>query len=708
MEDDEAPLGEPASSSQGPVDAARVLALLDEVNLRGARLAFQQGDEEALVEQVAARLDIDSDEWLLRFIKNLVQVAKAEAELEGRFDGSMTTPGAQAIRDAVEYQMKEGHRKKGHAEQEALKLVKAAPPKVCVQRRRTRKATKFGSSAEEEEEIVMSVLVQELEVVGAPVLEKIQKVANKRRASDALKGKYRISSIRRYLAYWQKFRAWVQATSGQKTPRHAHQLVDYLYAREEEGMGPSLPLAIWKGVSWFEKVAQIPEGERLSDDEFLGMVVKELLQKLEGKAPLVKRAPRMLSAFMGPMEDVVMDEDQHWAVRMAAWAKLVKVWASLRFDDLANLRMKEVKVYDGQLSGVMRRTKTTGAGKRVRELPIHVSADAWVKHPEWFTVGWDVVKHVRPRERDFVIPDGMTVCGLRATEKLKYADAVAMSYDLMARLKCENGEKLIPDQWERFWTEHSERSTLSSALAAIGVPKDERDALGRWKPEGSNQYVRTYNAVVKRLQGKYAEQVRLNQGYSMFDEGAVLEELKDWLVNHWGSNKEEANAAVESWKPRVKGAVPFISLKGRKEMEGDSAKVEPGDQSTTDEDELEPKRKMARVSEERKEGYLVVRNRLRKGTLHLATKDGCWMARTRKFKNYLEFDQIPAEDLFTSRCKLCWRPQRDGDSSSSSSGTEEELEVEFKPMTPKGVQGESDNESQVLWSEAGELALTAR
>ena len=34
------------------------------------------------------------------------------------------------------------------------------------------------------------------------------------------------------------------------------------------------------------------------------MVIKELLQKLEGKAPLVKRAPRMLSAFMGPMEDV--------------------------------------------------------------------------------------------------------------------------------------------------------------------------------------------------------------------------------------------------------------------------------------------------------------------------------------------------------------------------------------------------------------------
>ena len=174
MEGDESPLGGPASSVQGPVDAARVLALLEEVNLRGTRLALQFGDEEALVEQVAARLEIEPDEWLLHFVKNLVQVAKAESELEGRLDGSAMTPGAQAIRDAVEYHAKESGREKAQAEKDAQKVIKSVPPKVAPQKRRRQKAVKFGKDEGEEEDIVISVLAQELELVDAPVLEVAQ------------------------------------------------------------------------------------------------------------------------------------------------------------------------------------------------------------------------------------------------------------------------------------------------------------------------------------------------------------------------------------------------------------------------------------------------------------------------------------------------------------------------------------------------------
>ena len=73
----------------------------------------------------------------------------------------------------------------------------------------------------------------------------------------------------------------------------------------------------------------------------------------------------------------------------------------------------------------------------------------------------------------------------------------------MQDLRDERGEQLIPHGWERYWTEHSERATMPSALAALGIEKSERDLLGRWTPEGSDQYVRTYNAVVGRLQAVY-------------------------------------------------------------------------------------------------------------------------------------------------------------------------------------------------------------
>lgn len=83
------------------------------------------------------------------------------------------------------------------------------------------------------------------------------------------------------------------------------------------------------------------------------------------------------------------------------------------------------------------------------------------------------------------------------------------------------------------------------------------------------------------------------------------------------------------------------------------------------------------------------------------------MARTRKFKNYQEFEGVPEQNLFTSRCKLCWR-QKAAESSSSSSGAEEELQVELKPEALQNAQNVSDTESHELWAEDGEVALSKR
>ena len=58
---------------------------------------------------------------------------------------------------------------------------------------------------------------------------------------------------------------------------------------------------------------------------------------------------------------------------------------------------------------------------------------------------------------------------------------------------------LLSDEVVGFWTEHSERATVPSALAALGVPKTERDYLGRWSAQGADTYARTYQSMVTRL-----------------------------------------------------------------------------------------------------------------------------------------------------------------------------------------------------------------
>ena len=68
------------------------------------------------------------------------------------------------------------------------------------------------------------------------------------------------------------------------------------------------------------------------------------------------------------------------------------------------------------------------------------------------------------------------------------------------------------------WTGHSERATLASALATVGVGKEERDYLGRWAPQASDGYVRTYRALVRKLVWKFTEEVKTGHAFKSFEE----------------------------------------------------------------------------------------------------------------------------------------------------------------------------------------------
>ena len=72
------------------------------------------------------------------------------------------------------------------------------------------------------------------------------------------------------------------------------------------------------------------------------------------------------------------------------------------------------------------------------------------------------------------------------------------------------------------WTNLSERATLTSLLAALGVDKARRDALGRWSPSGSDDYVRTYKCIVKDLLGRFCQAVASGRAFHLFDEEEAI------------------------------------------------------------------------------------------------------------------------------------------------------------------------------------------
>ena len=262
-----------------------------------------------------------------------------------------------------------------------------------------------------------------------------------------------------------------------------------------------------------------------------------------------------------------------------------------------------------------------------------------------------MVKLQMPRDRVYVFPEGCFYGTKHGTSHVTYAEAVAGSSKTLSLLEGYHG-RLIPSGWERFWSEHSERATLPSGLAALGV----ENLLGRWCPEGSDVYVRTYNTIVRKMQKKLVAVLRGEAAYEELDEGAILEELKVWLHEKWTVPEDQASRAVEAWKEK-------LGVKGRPgavlRVSDDETTIYDGSQSEKEVESLHPrdqkKRKMNETLDEEREGnFVIVYRRAGRGTLHRLGEKGCWMAKKRFFVRSEIYKELPEREEYTLRCKLCW------------------------------------------------------
>ena len=66
-----------------------------------------------------------------------------------------------------------------------------------------------------------------------------------------------------------------------------------------------------------------------------------------------------------------------------------------------------------------------------------------------------------------------------------YGDAMVATAGLLSAMD-------LPLQVQGYWTEYSERAVLPTGLSVLETPPIDEDILGRWKPEGSDTYARSY------------------------------------------------------------------------------------------------------------------------------------------------------------------------------------------------------------------------
>ena len=206
------------------------------------------------------------------------------------------------------------------------------------------------------------------------------------RAALLLTGSTRASTLKRYLSYYRQWRLWLGEAKLRQPPGRPSDLVDYLLARRDEPCGRSTPEAILKAIVWVE----FEETLRATHGRLAWAAEDKITEILSEGARLIKRAPRYPVLQLMLLEALVLDVGHAIGWRIWAWAKLVKVWASLRWSDLQAIIPAELALVEGRLTTVLRRTKTSGPSRRIKELPVAISEHAYFLRSTWLGVGFDL------------------------------------------------------------------------------------------------------------------------------------------------------------------------------------------------------------------------------------------------------------------------------------------------------------------------------
>ena len=323
-------------------------------------------------------------------------------------------------------------------------------------------------------------------------------------------------------------------------------MLEYLGLHEQEA-SRTTAASLLSALRFLEEAGEVAPADRLHATPAVTNAVREHAQaaaEAVSKSLLstpAKRgqAPQMPTALVVAFEEVVCDRTRPLYQRAFATFRLLRHWASLRFDDTQGLSPASLEMRARGLFGCLERTKTSGPGKSNLVLPIFVSKAAWVKK-EWLALGLELLTEGSfDFERDFLLPLPDSALKGAARGRALYSDSAAFSQKLLGTLSHWDGTAVLPKDAARFWTEHSDRAGLDSWAAALGVQKSERDFLGRWSPEGStDSYVRTALRVVENIQLLAAHHARIVYmgGPDMFGEEHLLRQLSSFLQERgWSS-----------------------------------------------------------------------------------------------------------------------------------------------------------------------------
>lgn len=372
-----------------------------------------------------------------------------------------------------------------------------------------------------------------------PAVGVLQETRDPIAAGLRLFGVRRATTLRSRARRWRKIRAWLRAVHRVDFPTRVSQMLDLLEsevdaAREGKG-GKTIPGDIAASLSLLEGAGGVAIPDRISQNGIWLASVKSAQVELEkGSAPKKQALSPTLATVLA-LELYVCCEQREPYLRVVAWAKLLKVWMCLRWDDLQAIDPLRVTLSLECLTAIICETKTSGPGRRIQELKGFVLRRASISGVDWLGVGLTLFRTFSS-ERDYFLPEpNHDFTGVRS-RMLGYSLMSAISRRLLSQLpparrtggrwKLLADRLLFPHETSKLLTEHSERHFLVNVAVAAQVDKEKRDFLGRWLIKGgSSDYLTMSRQIVLEVQEVAVQFLTLGINDKFYREEELLEKM---------------------------------------------------------------------------------------------------------------------------------------------------------------------------------------
>ena len=396
-------------------------------------------------------------------------------------------------------------------------------------------------------------------------------------------------------------------------------------------------------------------------------LVKETLDKVatELVQQPIRQAARFPILILVSLEVYVLDTSKPPFKRLAAGALLFRCWGTFRFDDQQHIVRHQLRAVGEFAISDLLISKTSGPGKRLRQLPIAIAFEADLTGLGWLVCFLELLSEHLPGRADYLM-DGCSRDYRRATgTRQSYAEAAATTTTLMKELRVPKRESntwkesevlAIPDGLQDLFTQHTPRTTVPSLAVHIEPDKSKRDALGRWMPGqagGSTEYVRTYRDVVGSIQVRVAAAIKegrkeVIQEADILDRAARhLRERKGWDETRICGVLKEWEVALMNFSKSFSTSSPSLVSDTPLPLDNIVARAQ-----LTETAELAASKASKRVRAGREKKFVITYSRGRKtARLHSTEKSCFWAVAT--VRDAETFDFV-SEDMYDFRCKFCW------------------------------------------------------